>query len=273
MTRTWFSQDLETVAVFWRIERRDGIALGFTTHDADLWFDGLLRCASPGMLPSSIRKSAGFEADSAEVRGAITHDAIRAEDLATGRFDDAGVSIGLVDWETCEAQTLYTGTIGALTEEAGGFQAELTSRKSELARDTVPRTSPSCRAPFAGPGCNLNPRMFEHDVTLVALDATSNTVELDAAPEAAQCIGGTLRWLDGPQAGVTMGIAAQDGAGGLVLDVPLAAATAPGTRARLREGCDRTIGTCAQRFGNARNFRGEPYLPGNDLLLRYPSAS
>jgi len=67
MTRTWFSTDLETVASFWRLLRRDGVTLGFTTHDADLWFDGVLHQASPGMVPSSIRKSAGLEADSAEV--------------------------------------------------------------------------------------------------------------------------------------------------------------------------------------------------------------
>ncbi|MFN7158060.1 MAG: phage BR0599 family protein, partial [Erythrobacter cryptus] len=43
----------------------------------------------------------------------------------------------------------------------------------------------------------------------------------------------------------------------------------PGTRIELREGCDHTIATCAARFANAINFRGEPFLPGNDLLARY----
>jgi hypothetical protein len=50
---------------------------------------------------------------------------------------------------------------------------------------------------------------------------------------------------------------------------PLVAGTPLGTRTELREGCDHTIGTCAERFGNAANFRGEPFLPGNDLLARY----
>ena len=68
-------------AAFWRVLRRDGVALGFTAHDRDLWFDGVLHQASPGMLPSSIRKSAGFEADSAEVEGALSHDAISAGTL------------------------------------------------------------------------------------------------------------------------------------------------------------------------------------------------
>lgn len=37
----------------------------------------------------------------------------------------------------------------------------------------------------------------------------------------------------------------------------------------LREGCDHRIATCSGRFGNAVNFQGEPFLPGNDHLSRY----
>ena len=46
----------------------------------------------------------------------------------------------------------------------------------------------------------------------------------------------------------------------------------PGLRVLLREGCDRTVATCAARFGNAVNFQGEPFLPGNDMLAQYPVA-
>ena len=59
----------------------------------------------------------------------------------------------------------------------------------------------------------------------------------------------------------------------LVLEQALDPALAPGTLARLTEGCDHTIATCAARFGNAINFQGEPFLPGNDLLTRYPGSS
>ena len=53
---------------------------------------------------------------------------------------------------------------------------------------------------------------------------------------------------------------------------PPAFAVAAGTLALLTEGCDRQMATCAGRFGNGVNFRGEPYLPGMDLLTRYPGA-
>lgn len=264
----WFARDLECAATFWRVERRDGVALGFTAHDRDLWFAGLLHRAAPGMAPSAIRRSAGFEADSAEVAGALSHDAISARDLAEGRFDGARVLVGLIDWESLEHEVIYAGTIGAVSEEAGRFTAELLSRKAELARDTVPRTSPACRAAFCGPGCMLSAARFEHEAVLTGHDAAENTVALLCEAPGAVLLGGTLRWLDGPHAGRAMGIVAADGSV-LTLDTALAADLPPGLRALVIEGCDRTLETCASRFGNAANFQGEPFLPGNDMVARY----
>jgi len=269
MSRIWFSGALETTATFWRILRRDGIALGFTAHDRDLWFDGVLHRAAPGMIPSAIRKSAGFEPDSAEVRGALAHDAISSKDLAAGRFDGAELRIGIVDWATGESEILYAGTIGGITEEETGFIAELVSRKAELQRDPTRRTSPGCRAEFCGPGCNLSPTGFTHEAVLATVDFAANAVGLVTGAAPADLVGGFIRWLDGPHAGSRMTILGA-GTGGLVLDVPLDAALAAGAAAFVREGCDRTLDTCATRFGNAVNFQGEPFLPGNDMITRYP---
>ena len=267
--RSWFATPLETVATFWRVLRRDGVTLGFTSHDHDLWLDGVLHRASPGMVPSSIRRSADFDPDSAEVEGALSDESLAPQDLSEGRFDGATVRIGMVDWETGEREILYRGTIGAITEEAGRFTAELASRKTELAIDPVPRTSPSCRAAFCGPGCDLSPVAFTHDAVLVSMDANANAVTPNLAVALADCVGGVVRWLDGPHAGGTMRVMAA-GMAGLVLDTPLAAALPAGLQLNVREGCDHTLDTCATRFGNAVNFQGEPFLPGNDLLTRYP---
>ena len=270
MTRTWFTSELETAASFLRIARSDGVTLGFTTHDHDLWIDGVLHRSSPGMVPSSIRKSADFSADSAEVLGSLAHESITSADLADGRFDGARVLIGLVDWESGDTLALYTGTIGAVSQEAGQFTAALVSRKAELQRDPVPRTSPSCRAAFCGPGCNLNPAAFTHEVTVRALDFENNTASFSQPLAAERFAGGFLRWTGGLQTGEVAVVVASDGAGTLILDRPMDETLQPGTCAILREGCDHTLDTCASRFGNAVNFQGEPYLPGNDLLTRYP---
>jgi hypothetical protein len=48
MSRVFYREEAETLATFWRIHRRDGVTLGFTSHDRDLWFDGVLYRAAPG---------------------------------------------------------------------------------------------------------------------------------------------------------------------------------------------------------------------------------
>lgn len=37
-------------------------------------------------------------------------------------------------------------------------------------------------------------------------------------------------------------------------------------------GCDKRLATCRDRYANVINFRGEPYLPGQDALTAYPDA-
>lgn len=268
MSRVWFAEPLETVATWWRLARTDGVTLGFSTHDADLWFDGVLHVASPGMVPSAVRRTAGFEGDSAEVDGAISADTIRAEDLAAGRYDGALVAVGLVDWTTLEALAVYSGTIGAVSQTDRAFTADLLSRKRDLALDPVPRTSPTCRAAFCGPGCGLSAARFSHRVVVTAVDVAGNAVTLEGGPAAALLPGGVLRWTDGALAGVAMGVRAVDG-DAVVLDRPIDVGIAVGTAAIVLEGCDHTLATCAARFGNAINFQGEPFLPGNDLVIRY----
>jgi uncharacterized phage protein (TIGR02218 family) len=81
--------------------------------------------------------------------------------------------------------------------------------------------------------------------------------------------GGMLHWFGGANSGLAGAIAASDGAV-VTLRVPPVFAVAAGALVELVEGCDRSLDTCTTRFGNAANFRGEPHLPGIDLLTRWP---
>lgn len=268
MTRIFFDRELDTVATFWQVMRRDGVTLGFTTHDRDLWFDGIVHRAAPGMLPSAIRRTSGLEDDGAEVTGALSHASISAADLANGRFDGAAIAIGAVDWETREHCILYRGSVGSVSSEGAGFSAQLRSAKAALGVDPIPRTSPACRARFCDRGCTLSASRYTRRASVAAVDLDANAVRFDAiAP--ANFVEGELRLLGGPQIGMVFTIAGNDD-GALVLEQPLREGLMVGTPALLREGCDHTIATCAARFGNAANFQGEPYLPGNDLLAQYP---
>ena len=265
--RVFFDRELDSAATFWRIFRRDGVALGFTSHDRDLVFGGIRHRAAPGMVPTAIRMTSDLSEDSAGVEGALSHDAISADDLAAGLFDRAAIRIGIVDWETLEYKVLYSGGLGRLEDNGTGFSGELRSAKQLLEQDLVPRTSPTCRANFCGLGCGLSAARFTHRDTLEDVDFDLNRVRVSGLSEA-DYVDGILRFLAGPQTGLPLTVLSANG-GWLTLDQPLHPAIKIGTPAELREGCDHTLTTCAGRFDNAVNFRGEPFLPGNDLLARY----
>ncbi|MEM9310491.1 MAG: DUF2163 domain-containing protein [Pseudomonadota bacterium] len=269
--RVFFDRELDNVATFWRVLRRDGVALGFTSHDRDLTFAGLRHRAAPGMVPAAIRMTNEIADDSAEVEGALSHDSISEEDLAAGLFDEASVFIGAVDWETLENETLYAGQIGQIEDDRRGFGAQLRSAKHILDHDLVPRTSPTCRATFCGRGCGLSASRFTSRQRVSDIDESTNRIALDTTVSDA-LIDGHVRFLSGPQTGLVFGILDAT-SNWLTLDRPIASGTSIGIPLELREGCDHTLTTCAGRFGNARNFRGEPFLPGNDLLTRYGRTS
>ena len=267
MSRVFFKEELEGVATFWRVYRRDGVTLGFVSHDRSLYFGGILHRAAPGMLPSAIRKTDDFSPDSAEIRGPLSHDSISPVDLSSGRCDGARVEVGAVDWEDLANIVLFTGFIGEVTSDAGSFNAELKSAKAQLDVNVVPQTSPTCRAEFCGMGCSLSASKFSAQAEVVAIDADAGRVSF-AQLATTNFAGGSLRWLDGPDTGLSADINAADGSE-LWLSNALSAEILPGTPALLVEGCDHTLATCENRFANSVNFQGEPFLPGNDLLARY----
>jgi uncharacterized phage protein (TIGR02218 family) len=264
--------DLLTIAFCWRLERLDGVALGFTTHDRDLRRGGLIYRAAPGMLPSEISMSDGFEADSLDIKGALTSDAISAADLAAGRWDGALVQVFMVDWESPDGDVLNVarGELGEVSIMAGAFEAELRGPVARLDAPVAEQTSPACRARLGDRRCRVD-MAGRTRLTRIVANPAADQVEVAEAGAGDEYGAGRLRWLGGPNSGLETRVLRSEGPV-LILDEPPAFPPAAGDLVEIAEGCDKLLATCAGRFANAANFRGEPHLPGIDLLTRYPGA-
>lgn len=264
--------DLTTIALCWRLERRDGAALGFTGHDRDLDIDGLRYRAAPGMLPSAIGLSDGFEPDTLDIEGALSGDAISAADLRAGRWDGASVSVFMVDWEAPgdERLALARGELGEVSIRGDAFEAELRGPTALLDAAVVEQTSPECRARLGDKRCRVDMAARVRWTRIAALVA-ADVVDVEEAAAGNSYGYGRLRWIGGANSGLDSAILASAGTR-LTLREPPPFAPAPGDLVEIEEGCDKMLATCAGRFANAANFRGEPHLPGIDLLTRYPGA-
>ncbi len=262
---------LTSVALAWTIARADGVTIGLTDHDRDVVIDGLVHRAAPGMVPSAIKRTEGLEADTMDIAGALTSAAIGERDLLAGRWDGARVRLSAVDWGSGEVvAALGSGTIGAVETQGDGFAAELRGAAAALDRPVAEETAPACRAELGDKRCRVAMAGRRRFARVVAVDGA--VVTLDVVEPSANGWGlGRLRWLGGTNCGLESAIAASAGATATLRQKPSFAIEA-GTLVEVIEGCDKTIATCAARFANAVNFRGEPYLPGIDLLTRYPGA-
>lgn len=89
---------------------------------------------------------------------------------------------------------------------------------------------------------------------------------------------GVVRFMDGENSGLEIDIETFEDFGGnprsfeLRMFAPapfnLIAGVSDGTTVMLRIGCDKRWQTCKNRFKNQLNFRGEPDIPGTDVLFR-----
>ncbi len=266
---SWFAQDLTTLAFCWRLDRRDGVTIGLTSHDRDFWFGGLLHRAAPGLVPSAIETQRSMEPGSVDLAGALTSDALAEADLAAGLWDGARLMLHAVNWASPDDAPVFLvrGQLGRVDLAGTRFSVELSGATSILERPVTEATSPQCRAALGDARCRVDLRGRRHITHCRATGPFDVTLDL-ALPEGALALG-QLRWLTGPLAGRVALVLAQAGATVTLADpVPVGF---EGALVEIIEGCDRTLATCATRFANALNFQGEPHLPGNDLLTRYAS--
>ena len=270
---SFLSRELSTLAFCWRVERRDGVCLGFTGHDRDLVIDGLVYRSAPGMLPSAVSVSDDFDASTLDVRGALTSESIGEADLAAGRWDRAAVSLFLVDWEDPggERLPLARGELGDVTVKANGFEAELRGAASLLERAVAEQTSPECRAELGDRRCRVDMagRVILTRVTSAPAEDLAVVAEAPGGP--GDCAFGRLRWIGGANSGLESAIVASEG----IRARPPGAAALRDRGGRSRRdfrGLRQELRDLPGRFANAENFRGEPHLPGMDLLTRYPGA-
>jgi uncharacterized phage protein (TIGR02218 family) len=271
---SFFDQALTTIAFCWRLERQDGVAIGFTTHDRDFEIEGLMYRAAPGILPSAVSLSDGFDASALDVAGALTSSAISEADLAAGRWDGAAVQLFLVDWEESGGAQLplVRGELGTVSTSGDGFEAELRGPAALLERPAVEQTSPSCRAELGDRRCRVDLAPLTRTTRVAAVTGEAE-IEVEAAAGGANAYAfGRLRWLSGNNSGLEAVIVGSEGPRLSLREAPVHSPL-PGDLVEIREGCDKLFATCIGRFANAENFRGEPHLPGIDLLTRYPGAS
>lgn len=266
-----------TVCRAWKVARHDGEVLGFTDHDRDLAFDGVIFLARTGLTARALQQSTGMSVDNTEAMGALSDASVREEDIMTGRYDDAQVTIYLVNWfNVAEREIQFRGSFGEITRSKGMFQVELRGLTEKLNRPIGRVYQAACSAILGDKACaiNLGDVAYCVETNILALQ-DGRIFTLPALSNY------TPRWFEYGKLTVLSG-AGKDQTGTIRSDQVLngtrkidlwqgfSVAPVAGDLVSLTVGCDKRGSTCRDRFNNFPNFRGFPHIPGDDWLRAVP---
>jgi uncharacterized phage protein (TIGR02218 family) len=259
-----------SMALCWRLERDDGAGIALTSHDQPMIAQSVTFDPTPGVVPAAISRGLGLDAGTSEIAGALSTAALEQRDLSLGRWDGAVMELTAIDWADPVAQpiSLLAGELGSVSIDGESFTADLIGAAARLEKPVCPSTSAECRARFGDKQCRVD--LGGRTIVASVVAGSGSTLTIDTSLDD-WYVRGRVRYMSGANCGLTTLFIAVDGSTMQVRDLPREAVE-PGCRIELREGCDKRFATCVSRFDNAVNFRGEPHLPGNDLLTRYPGA-
>lgn len=273
------SEGLTTVCNCWILRRRDGLVQGFTDHDRQLEFDGIVFQPDAGLTATVLQQSTGLSVDNAEAAGALSDVSIREVDLHAGRYDGAEVEIWRINWAAPEERLrVFRGSLGEVEQSGSIFRAELRGLAEVLNQPQGRTFRKDCNALFGDARCGVNLEDDQVSVEAeIAEDSGGTVVRLPllADYDRRWFERGTFEVLSGAAMGLSSVIKNDrwlENRREIELWTPLQVGMEVGDRVRLVAGCDKRAETCRLKFRNLVNFQGFPFMPGDDWLLSYPTS-
>lgn len=254
----------------WSLTRRDGLVLGFTDNDRSISFDGVTFAATTALEAAETTSELGFAIGGGEVSGAFAAVGLNEADLARGLYDDARVSVWLVNWsDVGQRMLLDSGFVGEIRRDDLGFTAEVRGPAKAFDEERGRLYTRSCAADLGDARCGVVLVPVEAEVATSDGRIGLTTSGLSAFADG-HFTGGRLTFTSGANTSFVTEIkrhSARDGLVALQLWQPPSVPIAPGDAFTVTAGCDKSFATCRGKFANGINFRGFPHIPGNDFII------
>lgn len=267
---SYLGEEITTLAWCYKLHLKDGTVMGFTSHDQDLFINGVLYEGKTGFVPTAAETSAQMTVDETEVQGFLSSDRITAEDINNGRFDFADILVFICDWMDLNKKHLImrTGNVGRISYGKIGYQAEVRGISDILQNQQVRTYQKLCEAKFADEHCKINIADYTY-VSMVTNTYTTGVFKTDLKQEKGYFDYGRIEFISGKNRGYIYEIKQHADGMLLLFEAPLFDVVA-GDRFNITVGCDKNFSTCKGRFKNTDNFRGFPHVPGSDYATGYP---
>lgn len=227
----------------------------YYTSRAEVWHDGGIIYWPLAITRSSLRQGESVPKDAVTLtvaRGSDLAQALMA--LAVGEVTTVTIKRTHAGLDPGEAVTVWKGRITGQAPEEEKYVVAAESIYTSIRRQGLSmKFELTCVWPLYGTGCGVNRQLYRTDVSVAVVDGVS--VQLSGSFSAGYLTGGILE-----HEGAGRFIKAQSG-----VDTVTIARTLPdlatGDTVSVYPGCDHTVDTCRNKFGNLNNYLGFPWIP------------
>ncbi len=267
---THIESDVTSLAQCVKIERTDGDMLGFTSHDADIVYDGVTYQADSAVDPTAIQQGSALEVPNLELTGLIDSDSLTEADLRSGKYDGAEIRIFLLNWQDTSQGPLklLRGWLGEVKLFRGIYSVEVRGLMDALQDNLLRRYTPDCPWDLGDSNCGV-------DLTSVTQSGTVGTVTDNRTFTAAgltisaddEFNGGVLTWTSGDNSGGVAEVKDSTLAGVITLYLKQPQDISVGDGFDIHPGCNKSLSECKDTYDNVLSFGGFPHVPNRDEII------
>ncbi len=242
-------------------------AIGLTDHSHAVQFSDIVFQAVPGMNLSHFEAQTGLMSFSFDLTAGFTGLTDLRERLRQGSFKAARFTVWLVDWQNpADHIALTSGVLGDVQITETLFQMSVQSPSQQADLEGGELYQKHCRAQLGDRQCgvDLSQPTFRYAARVQSMTESLVMIDPVSAP-AGWFRQGTLH-IDDHKFAIREDVS--DGDRRMIRSWAALPPLSPGAAIELTIGCDFRLSSCRERFGNAVNFRGFPYLPDEKMVMR-----
>lgn len=270
-----------TIAFALRVDRGDGLIVGFTSADHDDEIGGVDYLADPGLNISEIVQTASFAVDNMKLRTLNDGTVFSKLDIMSGLWKDAEFALFKYDHATPAngIEDVMSGVFGQPKVSRQWIEVELRDLK-QYGQQTVGAPSMKTCRNRLGVFDGLNSWCTVYMPPLTVDGVVSSVVSHGEFYDATrlevddQFGNGVLIWTVGANAGLRCVVKTHEltsNGGRFVLDLPMFRTISPGDEYTVATGCRlRRDEDCLDKFDNVLEFNGEPDRPLVNDVLQLP---
>jgi uncharacterized phage protein (TIGR02218 family) len=277
------------------ITRRDGVEKGFTGHHDDLVVGGVTYSGVAGYTPTAIETTSNLETANLTIGGALKVTGIARADLYKGLYDHAKVEIFEVDYldpatmekvddiSLADRIIFLTGWLGEGRWNDWEFEMDLLGLESVLEQEIGQVYKKTCRAELGDAACgvDIETEWKNEGVVVSSANQRSLVATVTSLADPVKAIGvndwftqGVLTFTSGNNDGMIRRVKEHfydegENQHTLVFYESVPSAIVASDEFDLITGCrKRFTEDCREKFDNGNRFRGEPFVPLKDEVLR-----